>query len=85
MNELILELLAIIVLIYCCFLMSIRLLGLWRKHSCSICSNCCPKCKSPLNRIPKCNLDRILIRITLFIYEFNRYKCAKCQWEGLKR
>ena len=74
----------IIVLLYVLFLIIIRYLELGSKESCIKCNNCCPDCSAALNRIKRLYKDKVLHHITLRIFQFKRYTCHNCGWEGLK-
>ncbi len=74
----------ILLIIYTIFLFVIRILNIGRKKTCNNCSNCCPDCKSPLNRIQRKNSDKILFHLTFKIFNFKRYICNECGWEGLR-
>ncbi len=74
----------ILVLLYVLLLFIIRKLGLGSKKSCVNCNNCCPDCNLPLNRIKRLYKDQILHRITFGVFDFKRYTCNECGWEGLR-
>ena len=74
----------IIVLLYTLFLFIVRYLGLGSKKNCLNCNNCCPDCNLALNRIKRINRDRITYHLTFRIFEFKRYICNECGWEGLR-
>lgn len=85
MKELtILEILFLIIILYVFVLFLARYIGIGKKITCSSCNNCCPNCKDALIRKKKIKKDYILINLTLKIFEFNRYMCKKCRWEGLR-
>ncbi len=46
--------------------------------------NCCPDCESPLIRIKRTNKDIILFHVTFRIFNWKRYLCNECGWEGLR-
>lgn len=49
------------------------------------CLNACPCEKNtPLNRIERKTTDKILNHFTFKIFNFKRYKCNSCEWEGLR-
>ena len=73
-----------IVLVYVLLLYIIRNLGLGRKTKCMNCSNCCPDCSIALNRKKRIYSDKIAYYITFRIFDFKRYACQECGWEGLK-
>ena len=74
----------IIVLVYVLLLFIIQKLGKGSKKSCVNCNNCCPDCGLALNRIQRKFKDKIVRHITFRIFEFKRYDCNECGWEGLR-
>ena len=74
----------IAVLSYLLLLFIIRNLGLGSKKSCINCRNCCPDCTLALNRMKRIYTDKIIYHITFRIFDFKRYICNNCGWEGLK-
>jgi len=74
----------ILVVLYVLLLFIIRYLGIGSKKNCMNCNNCCPDCTLALNRIKRPYKDRIIYHITLRIFEFKRYICNECGWEGLR-
>ena len=74
----------IIVLSYLLLLFIILYLGLGSKKTCVNCNNCCPDCSLALNRIKQLYKDRIVFYITFKIFNFKRYICNDCGWEGLR-
>ena len=42
----------------------------------------CPKCNEILKRIEKESMDKTLNYLTLFLFEWKRYSCFSCGWEG---
>ena len=44
----------------------------------------CPKCENNVDRAARENKDKILKYLTLFIFDFKRYSCFSCLWEGVK-
>ena len=71
------------IICYLIFLLVLKNLGIWRKIKNNNCNNCCP-CdkKEPLERIRRKNWDHFVNYITFQIYDFKRYKCIECAWEG---
>ena len=61
-----------------------RFFNIGRKKTCSKCNNCCPDCSFSLNRIKRKSTDQITNYITFMIYDYKRYVCAECGWEGLR-
>ena len=74
----------IIVLSYVLFLFILRYYRIGSKKNCINCNNCCPDCGLALSRIKRIYTDRILHYITFRIFEFKRYICNQCGWEGLR-
>jgi len=54
------------------------------KKTCVNCNNCCPDCGLALNRIKRLYKEKILYQISLRLFDFKRYICHECGWEGLK-
>jgi hypothetical protein len=74
----------IIVLAYVLLLFIIRNLRIGSKKSCINCSNCCPDCSLALNRIRRLYKDKIAYQMTFRAFNFKRYICNECGWEGLR-
>ena len=55
-----------------------------KKQSCQNCNNCCPDCQQALNRVERKSSDHFLYHITFQIFDFRRYICSNCGWEGLR-
>jgi uncharacterized protein with PIN domain len=70
-----------IVVIYVIVLMTIKQFKLFtlkrEKGKCI-----CPKCNETLKRIEKESMDKTLNYLTLFLFEWKRYSCFSCGWEG---
>jgi len=47
-------------------------------------NNCCPDCNSALDRAKRVFNDKILYYLTLGMFDWRRYFCNKCGWEGLR-
>jgi len=73
-----------IVLSYVLLLFIIQYLGIGSKEKCIRCNNCCPDCTLALNRIKRLYKDKIIYHITFRVFEFKRYACNDCGWQGLK-
>ena len=71
-------------ILYIFILILIRLLGLGRKRTNEYCTNSCPNCSYALSRIKRFHKDKILSYLTFRIFEFKRYICRECEWEGLR-
>ena len=44
----------------------------------------CPKCENNIDRGARKNRDKILKYLTLFLFDFKRYSCLCCLWQGLR-
>ena len=77
-------LLLIVLTIYFTALCVLKKIGLMQKVVSEHYSNCCPKCNEALERIRRYNSDRIINLLTFQIFDFKRYKCNQCNWEGLR-
>lgn len=44
----------------------------------------CPICKNNTKRTSRKNKDKILKYLTLFLFDFKRYSCFHCSWEGVR-
>ena len=74
----------ILILIYTFSLFIAKFIGFWKKISKNGCVNCCPKCSEPLERIRRKKTDYILNYLTFQIFDFKRYKCLNCSWNGVR-
>jgi len=74
----------IIILLYILFLFIIQRIGIGSKKRGSNSNNSCPDCKSTLNRVKRIFKDRIIYYLTLGMFDWRRYNCDKCGWEGLR-
>jgi len=74
----------IIILMYILLLFILRFLNVGRKKKCSKCNNCCPDCSFALNRVKRKKKDQITNNLTFRIYDYKRYICTECGWEGLR-
>ena len=74
----------VIILFYVITLFILRHLNIGRKKSCEKCNNCCPDCRSSLNRVRRTTRDRIINKLTFTIFDSMRYTCTECGWEGLR-
>ena len=69
-------------ILYVLLLITLKKLNFWRKEKCNNCTNCCPECKEPLERVRRTNIDYFINYITFQIFDFKRYRCIYCAWEG---
>ena len=74
----------ITLLFYILILFIIQYLGFGSKKRSRQSNNSCPDCNSNLNRVKKNYMDRIIYYLTLGMFNWNRYICNKCGWEGLR-
>ncbi len=74
----------IAIIVYACVLFVIKKIGLGKKKTCKYCNNCCPDCLKALNRIHRKMSDHALRHITFTFFDFRRYCCNNCGWEGLR-
>ena len=74
----------IIIITYVIILFIAKKLNIGRKEKSENCNNCCPNCKSALNRIKRTLKDKIIHQITFQIFDSKRYFCNECGWEGLR-
>jgi len=72
------------ILIYILILWILKELNFGRKISTKTCNNCCPDCNEPLSRVKRILLDKILYHLTFRMFDFKRYFCNECGWEGLR-
>ena len=74
----------IIIVSYIVLLFILRYLEIGAKKKSSTWSNCCPDCSLLLNRVQRLYKDKIVYNITFRIFEYKRYRCNDCGWEGLR-
>ena len=77
-------LLSVFLLIYFTTLFVLKSLGFMKKIVSENSANCCPDCNEPLERIRRNSSDRIINLITFQMFDFKRYNCNHCDWEGLR-
>ena len=77
-------LLFIIILLYVLLLFILQNFGFKSKKRGSNSNNCCPDCSSNLNRVTRIFKDKIIYYLTLGMFDWRRYICDKCGWEGLR-
>ena len=71
--------------VYILILLILRFKGIGEKKITKDCLNACP-CKKnyPLHRIERKITDKIFNHFTFKIFNFKRYKCNLCEWQGLR-
>jgi len=74
----------ILLIVYVCILFILKKFNIGRKKGSEKYINTCPDCSHPLNRIKRISKDKILFHLTFRIFDFKRYLCANCGWEGLR-
>ena len=74
----------IIIVSYIVLLFILRYLEIGAKKESSTWNNCCPDCSLLLNRVQRLYKDKIVYNITFRIFEYKRYRCNDCGWEGLR-
>ncbi len=67
---------------YIMILFILRRMNVWKKKQCNNCNNCCPKCLDPLERIKREKIDHIINYLTFQIFDFKKYQCVNCAWNG---
>ena len=72
----------LIMVSYVLLLFILRKMNIWKKKECANCNNCCPDCQEPLERIRRKKIDHLINYFTFQIFDFKRYKCPNCEWEG---
>ena len=65
-------------------LFTLRYFNIRKKITCNKCTNCCPDCSSPLNRVKRTHKDILTNNLTLMVFDFKRYICTECGFEGLR-
>ena len=74
----------IVILVYLLILFFLRFLNIGRKKKSDNCNNCCPDCSYALNRIKRNKIDQIKNNLSFRIFNFKRYTCTECGWQGLR-
>ena len=77
-----LEVFTLVILCYILILIILRFKHYKSRIKFKTCINSCPKCKYPLEKL-KTNINiKLLNLITLNIFQFLRFYCKKCNWNG---
>lgn len=71
-------------IVYVVFLLAMKVLGIGKKEKQGNCINSCPDCSYALERIKRLQKDYILNHFTFHIFDYKRYRCMECAWEGLR-
>ena len=74
----------ILIVSYVLFLFIIQYFGFKSKKRGRNSNNCCPDCNANLNRVNRIFKDRIIYFLTIGMFDWRRYICDKCGWEGLR-
>ena len=75
----------LLLVFYIFILIIFRYLCFGEKKVTKDCLNSCPCEKNtPLHRIERKITDKILNYFTFKIFNFKRYKCNSCEWQGLR-
>ncbi len=74
----------VLLLIYVIILFILKRYNIGRNKASEKYTNSCPDCSMPLNRIKRLPKDKILYHLTFRIFDFKRYVCSECGWEGLR-
>ena len=69
---------------YLLLIILFRRFGVWHKETCEYCSNCCPDCRNALERVKRKKIDYIKNYLSFQVFDFKRYRCVNCAWEGLR-
>ena len=77
-------LLFLILVVYIIILFIIKKLEIGIKIKCENCNNCCPRCKTALNRTRRSYKDVFITNLTFRIFDFKHYTCSECNWDGLR-
>ena len=74
----------LLLIFYILTIFSFRFIGFGEKKITKKCLNACPKCLSALYRIERKKLDKFINHLTFKIFNYKRYKCNSCEWQGLR-
>ena len=74
----------IVLILYVLLLFIIKRFEIGAKIKCQDCNNCCPDCRSVLERVQRKRSDYLINHITLKVFDARRYLCSNCGWEGLR-
>ena len=74
----------IVLIVYIVILFVAKKSGYLEKKACEDCLNCCPDCKDAMVRIKRNRKDYLANHFTFHIFNFKRYKCKECCFEGLR-
>ena len=74
----------LILIAYVILLFVMKFTGFGEKETCEFCLNCCPDCKSAMERVKRSSGNYFLNHLTFHIFNYKRYRCTECGWEGLR-
>lgn len=74
----------LLIIFYIIILLVAKFLGVGEKKTTKECLNACPKCISALDRIERKITDKFINHLTFKIFNYKRYKCISCGWQGLR-
>ena len=74
----------ILLIAFVVLLFVMKLLGVGKKEKFETYMNCCPDCKKAIQRIKRLKRDHLLNYLTFLIFNYKRYRCIECGWEGLR-
>ena len=78
-------LILITLLVYFISIIILKRNGFKHKVSSEYSSNCCPCMKKiPLERVKRNYSDKLVNLITFKMFNFKRYVCRECNWQGLR-
>ena len=77
-------LILVLLIAFVILLFVMKFLGVGEKEKCKTCMNCCPDCKNAMERIRRFKRDYLLNYFTFYIFNYKRYRCRDCKWEGLR-
>tara|TARA_B100001093_G_scaffold520511_1_gene617210 strand:- start:16285 stop:16566 length:282 start_codon:yes stop_codon:yes gene_type:complete len=72
------------IIFYIILLLIFRFFGIGEKKVTKDCLNACPKCASALYRKERKITDKFINYLTFKIFNYKRYKCSLCGWQGLR-
>ena len=74
----------LVLITYVVLLFVMKFMGVGEKETSETCLNCCPDCKCAMERIKRLRGDYLLNHLTFHIFNYKRYRCMDCGWEGLR-
>ena len=77
-------LILVLLIAFVILLFVMKFLGVGEKEKCETCMNCCPDCQNAMERIRRLKGDYFLNYISFHLFNYKRYRCIDCGWEGLR-